>query len=86
MGGYAAHALELALLQDAQELDLGGRRQLAHLVEKQRAAVRQLETAFLRAGTGEGAASWPNNSLSIRLSGSAPQFTLMKGLAERGEL
>ena len=41
----AAHALELALLQHAQEGDLDRRRQLADLVEEDRASGRQLEPA-----------------------------------------
>ena len=41
----AAHPLELALLQHAQQLDLDVQRQVAHLVEEQRAAVGQLEAA-----------------------------------------
>ena len=45
----AADALELALLQHAQQLDLGLERQLADLVEEQRAAVRQLEAALVLA-------------------------------------
>ena len=40
-----AHALELALLQHAQELDLDLERHVADLVEEQRPAVRQLEAA-----------------------------------------
>ena len=47
MGARAADALELALLEHAQELHLGHRRELADLVEEQRAAVGQLEAAFL---------------------------------------
>ena len=39
----AADALELALLQHAQQLDLHLQRQVADLVEEQRAAVGQLE-------------------------------------------
>ena len=42
----AADALELALLEHAQECDLDGRRQLAHLVEEDRASGRQLEPSF----------------------------------------
>jgi len=45
----SAQSLELALLQHAQQLDLGRRRQLADLVQEQRAAVGQLETALLSA-------------------------------------
>ena len=41
----AADPLELALLQDAQQLDLHVQRELADLVEEQRAAVGQLEPA-----------------------------------------
>ena len=41
----AAHPLELALLQHAQQGDLDRRRQLAHLVEEDRAPGRQLEAA-----------------------------------------
>ena len=40
---------DLALLQHAQQLDLHRQRQVADLVEKQRAAVRGLEPAGLRA-------------------------------------
>ncbi len=43
----AADAHELALLDDAQELGLKRRRQLAHLVEKDRALIRQLELSEL---------------------------------------
>src|SRR5581483_11077732 len=41
----ATDALELALLEDAEELDLRGARQLADLVEQERAAVGALEAA-----------------------------------------
>ena len=45
------------LLQHAQELGLHGRRQLADLVEEERAAVGQLEApGLLAVGAGEGAA------------------------------
>src|SRR5206468_12964300 len=43
----AAHALEPPLLQEAQEHQLRGRRQVADLVEEDRAGVGQLETALL---------------------------------------
>ena len=52
----AADALELALLQHAQELDLHLQRQVAALVEEQRAAVGQLEAPGApRHRAGEGA-------------------------------
>jgi hypothetical protein len=40
-----AHALELVLLEHAQELRLRFERQLAHLVEQERATVGELEAA-----------------------------------------
>src|SRR5262245_29766611 len=52
----AADALELLLLQHAQQFRLRLERQLAYLVEEQRAPVRQLEAAAaLLGGAGEGA-------------------------------
>ena len=55
-GACAADTLELALLQDAQQLGLQLRSQLADLVEKNGAALGHLELAlFLRHGSGEGA-------------------------------
>ena len=52
----AADPLELALLQHAQQLGLERRRDLADLVEEQRAAVGQLEAALAGVdGAGEGA-------------------------------
>ena len=53
----AAEALELALLEHAQQLGLDGRRHLADFVEKQHAAVGLLDAARLGADrAGEGAA------------------------------
>jgi len=43
-GLHAAHAFELALLQHAQQLGLDRQRNLANLVQQDRAAVCQLET------------------------------------------
>jgi len=52
-----ADTLDLALLEDAQQLRLCRKRELADLVEKQRAASGKLDLAWLGAGrTGEGAA------------------------------
>ena len=51
----AAQPPERALLQHAQQLDLGGRHHLGNLVEEQRAAMRELEhagPAIVRAGEG----------------------------------
>ena len=54
-GSVAAEALEAALLEHAQQLGLRDQRQVADLVEEQRAAVGQLEApglAVVRAGEG----------------------------------
>ncbi len=52
----AAHPAEFALLQHAQQLDLHHRRQFADFIEKQGAAVGDLEEAgLLLDGAGEGA-------------------------------
>ena len=56
IGRAAADALELALLEDAEELGLGLQGQLADLVEEEGAAVGQLEAADPPGdGAGEGA-------------------------------
>src|SRR5579862_3963551 len=43
LGGQASHALNLAVLQDAQQFGLCGRRKLPNLIEENRAAVGVLE-------------------------------------------
>jgi hypothetical protein len=48
--GAAADAADLTLLQRSQQLDLEDRRQLAHLVEEERARARHLEQALLLLG------------------------------------
>ena len=56
-GRVAADAVELAVLEHAQQLHLRGGRHVADLVEEQRAAVGLLEAAgALAIGAGEGAA------------------------------
>ena len=56
-GRAAADTIDLVLLEHAQQLRLQRRLHLAHLVEQQRAAVRQLELAELaRRRAGERAA------------------------------
>ena len=71
-GLVAAHALEGALLEEAEQLDLGGQRDLAHLVEEDGAAGGQLE-APLAAGDGAG-----ERALLV-----AEELALQQGLAER---
>jgi len=64
----AADPPHAPLLQRAQELHLHGRRELAHLVEEERAAVRLVEEPGARAGrAGEGAAA-SSRSASIARS------------------
>jgi hypothetical protein len=71
--GGPANPLELALLEDPQELGLDGQRQLRDLVEEQRPARGQLEAPGLLAiGAGEGAPLV------------AEQLGLQQGLGERG--
>src|SRR6202044_3867957 len=51
---WSAHAFELALLQNAQNLRLQGDSKLSNLVEKKRPSVSQFNLAFLlRYGSGE---------------------------------
>ena len=77
----AADALEPALLEHAQELGLQAERELADLVEEQRAADRPSRTgpAFFSVAPVNAPFSWPNSSLSIRLSVSAAQLTATHG-------
>ena len=75
---------ELSVLHDAQQPDLCGRRQLANLVEKERAAIGLLEPALAPAGgAGKAPRSWPNSSESISSGATAPQFTRQNGPPRR---
>ena len=52
----AAEAAELALLQDAEQFDLGGQAEFADFVQEHGAVARLFEAAFASAhGAGEGA-------------------------------
>ena len=76
----APDALELALLQKAEELDLQRRAHLADLVEEERAAVRQLELALsLHARAGVGAALVAEQLGLEQVSGIAPQLIATNG-------
>jgi hypothetical protein len=80
MGRRAADALELLLLQHAQQLHLRVERQLAHLVEEERAAVRQLEAAdALLQRAGERALLVAEQLALDDARGMAPQFTCTSG-------
>ncbi len=80
----AAKSAELALLQDAEELDLGREAELADLVEHQGAVAGLLEIAFAHAAVPVKAPfSWPKSSASMRVSGIAPQETATKGCLAR---
>src|SRR5205823_5083760 len=82
----AAEALELLLLQHAQQLGLQFSRDVADLVEEQRPLVGQLEAADLLAdGPGERPPfSCPNSSLSRRPVGMAAQLSLTNVRPLRG--
>src|SRR5260370_1405360 len=74
-GGFFADALVLFFLEHAQEFALQLERDLAHLVEEERAAVRRLESAgavFDRAGE--------------RAFGMAEEFALVKLARDRGAI
>jgi len=82
----AAEALELALLQNAQQLDLHRRRHVADLVQENGAGVGLLELARLGAVCARERALFVAEQLaSIRFSGMAVQLILTKGLSRRGE-
>ena len=74
-----------ALLQRAQELRLQGERQLADLVEEERAAVRLRRRGRVRGARASVKAprAWPKSSLSSSVSGIAAQLTATNGLVAR---
>ena len=58
-----------AFLQDAEQFGLQRERSVSDLIEKQRAAIGSFEQPLLRGGcAGETPLTWPNSSLSSRLS------------------
>ena len=81
-----AHALEIAGLERAQQARLLRWRNVADLVEEQRAAVRELEAPVRSALASVNAPfTWPNISLSNTVSGSPPAFTAMKDFSARSD-
>ena len=82
LAALRAQGLELALLQDAQELGLQGRAHGPDLVQEDGAAVGEGELALLvGGGPVKAPRTWPNSSDSSRVSGMAAQFTLMSGMS-----
>jgi hypothetical protein len=82
----AADPDHLAAIEDAEQLGLHRERHLAELVEQQRPCVGRLKQP--RAGArraGERALSWPNSSLSSRVSGIAAQLIRSIGRLARSE-
>ena len=78
--GRLADPHALAGLEHAQQLGLDRQRQLADLVEEQRAAVRRLEQpAFAATAPVNAPRSWPNSSLSSQRLGIAAQLTDTNG-------
>ena len=72
----APTALELAVLEDAEQLRLQVERQLADLVEEDRAAVRLSNAPLRRRSAPVNAPfSWPNSSDSMSVSAIAEQST-----------
>jgi hypothetical protein len=86
-GPGAPHALEAALLQDAEQLDLQAHGQIADLVQEQAAPSASSKRPFLVAAAPVKAPfSWPNSSLSRSACGKAAQLMRINGPAARGEL
>ncbi len=85
IGRVSPSQVDLALLQHAQQFRLQAQRQLADFVQQQCSAVRYLKFSRLRRDPAPVKAprTWPNNSLSSRLSGNAEQFTATNGLDAR---
>jgi len=85
-GATAAHALDLPLLEHAQQRDLRLGRKVADLVEKDRSGMRQLEAARRCCSAPVKAPfSWPKSSEAISEAGIAEQFTVMNAWPERRE-
>ena len=83
----AADAVDLALLDGAQQFGLQARIHLADFVEQQRAAIGFLELAdAARDGAGERALLVAEQFDSSRFSGIAAQLTEMNGLSARDDL
>ncbi len=79
-----ADPLEPAVLEHAEDLRLGQRRHVADLVQEQRSARALLELADpLAVGPGERPFSWPNSSLSSKVSGIAAQLIARNGPVAR---
>ena len=83
-GLRAADALELLLLQHAQQLHLRLERQVADLVEEDGAVVGQLEAALLLLHRAGERAAFVAEQLALdSVAGSAPQFTFTITLGRR---
>ena len=81
-----ADALHLAVLERAQQLGLDRQRQLADLVEEQRAALAASNTpAFDSTAPVNAPRTWPNSSLSKSVSTTAEQLIVTNGLLRRGQ-
>ena len=83
----SAHRSDGKCLQHAQELGLQPELKVADLVDEECSAVGLLEApnaAVSRAG--ERTRTWPNNSLSTSVAGTAAQFTATNGPVLRGLL
>ena len=83
-----ADALDLALLQRAQQLGLQRQRHRRHFVDEERAAMRQLEAsgARRRLAPVNAPLTWPNSSASASVSGMAAALNATKRCSARGLL
>jgi hypothetical protein len=85
--GRVAEAAELLLLDRPQQLDLHRQRQIAHLVEEQRAAVGRLEEAFpIGVGAGEGALAGAEELALHQVLGDRPAVDRHEGRRRGAEL
>ena len=79
-----ADALDLAVLEHAQQLHLHAERQLADLVEEDRAAVGRLEEPLRsRSAPVNAPRTWPKSSLSSSVGASVVQLQMTNGLVAR---
>ena len=88
-GVACAHGRHAAVLQHAQQAGLQGGSGMSPISSRNNVppwALAQAAQAAFPAGTGEGTATWPNSSDSMRCSGMAAQLMATKGPARRGPL
>jgi hypothetical protein len=79
-GPAAAHAFKTAFLEHTQELDLGRGWDVTDFIQKQGASMGQLEPSLAGLSAPVKAPrSWPNSSLSSKVSVTAAQCSAING-------